>query len=219
MDNFEWNTGYAEKFGMHYVNFSDPSRPRTPKLSALFYNQVIKDNGFLENAVTSPSKGGELGLYRELPFEGKFFYGKFPKGFLWGASTSAFQIEGAWNEDGNNYIYLHVMIRRYIAEILPIRRKTTSNQSIHFISVCLLISLGFYVQLKNFSLIRKRLQIIVLIDGLVLKCAIISYIGKGMSNIDKMIHEDFESTNGDKACNSYHNFKEDVRILKEAHVS
>ena len=218
MDNFEWNTGYAEKFGMHYVNFSDPARPRTPKLSALFYNQVIKDNGFLENAVTSPSKGGELGLYRELPFAEKFYYGKFPKEFLWGASTSAFQTEGAWNEDGNNYIYLHVIIRRYLAEIFPIRLKTTSNQSIHVIIVCVLIFWGFYVQLKNFSLIRKRLQINVLIDCLVLKCAI-SYTGKGMSNIDMMIHKEFESTNGDKACNSYHNFKEDVRILKEARVS
>jgi len=46
MDNFEWGAGYTEKFGLHYVNFTDPNRPRVAKDSARFYTQVIKDHGF-----------------------------------------------------------------------------------------------------------------------------------------------------------------------------
>jgi len=30
-----------------------------------------------------------------------FYYGSFPKDFLWGTATAAYQVEGAWNEDGN----------------------------------------------------------------------------------------------------------------------
>lgn len=47
MDNFEWAAGYVEKFGLYYVNFADPALPRTPKASALWYSDLIRNNGFL----------------------------------------------------------------------------------------------------------------------------------------------------------------------------
>ena len=42
--------GYSERFGLHYVNFSDPERPRTPKASARFYTSIIVNNGFLKQS-------------------------------------------------------------------------------------------------------------------------------------------------------------------------
>jgi len=46
LDNFEWISGYSEHFGLHRVDFTDPGRPRTPKASAQFYAELIKQNGF-----------------------------------------------------------------------------------------------------------------------------------------------------------------------------
>ncbi|XP_038073990.1 lactase-phlorizin hydrolase-like [Patiria miniata] len=48
MDNFEWTSGYTQRFGLHYVDFEDPDRPRTQKDSAAFYAGLVAYNGFEE---------------------------------------------------------------------------------------------------------------------------------------------------------------------------
>ncbi|NWR57682.1 LPH hydrolase, partial [Bucorvus abyssinicus] len=82
MDSFEWLNGYDPRFGLHQVDFDNPSRPRTPKRSAVYYAEVIRNNGI------------------PLPKEDEFLYGEFPKNFWWSVATAAYQIEGGWRADG-----------------------------------------------------------------------------------------------------------------------
>ncbi|XP_072293793.1 lactase/phlorizin hydrolase, partial [Eucyclogobius newberryi] len=46
MDNLEWATGFAEQFGLYFVNRSDPGLKRTPKVSVQTYSGIIRCNGF-----------------------------------------------------------------------------------------------------------------------------------------------------------------------------
>ena len=46
LDNFEWDDGYRFRFGIHRVDFDNPKRPRTPKLSAEVYKEIVANNGF-----------------------------------------------------------------------------------------------------------------------------------------------------------------------------
>ncbi|KAG7297323.1 hypothetical protein JYU34_019295 [Plutella xylostella] len=41
-DNFEWMSGYADKFGIFEVDFKDPKRKRTPRKSAHVYKEIIR---------------------------------------------------------------------------------------------------------------------------------------------------------------------------------
>lgn len=46
-------SGYSEHFGLHYVNFSDPERQRTPKASAAYFTSIIEENGFVKHPGTN----------------------------------------------------------------------------------------------------------------------------------------------------------------------
>ena len=48
MDNFEWENGFVERFGIHYIDFESEDKPRVQKASARYIAQIIADNGFPE---------------------------------------------------------------------------------------------------------------------------------------------------------------------------
>ncbi|KAJ8045999.1 Lactase-phlorizin hydrolase [Holothuria leucospilota] len=55
MDNFEWTSGYSQRFGLHYVDFEDDDRPRTAKESAQWFKELIEYNGFSSANFSSQS--------------------------------------------------------------------------------------------------------------------------------------------------------------------
>ena len=51
MDNFEWADGYDYRFGLHYVNFSDPLRGRYAKDSAKWYAEYARTHTYMNSQV------------------------------------------------------------------------------------------------------------------------------------------------------------------------
>jgi len=59
IDNFEWNAGYSQKFGLYSIDFTDPNRKRVQKKSAKYYKDVIKTRSLINK---SASVGEHLSL-------------------------------------------------------------------------------------------------------------------------------------------------------------
>ncbi|KPJ08090.1 Lactase-phlorizin hydrolase [Papilio machaon] len=91
IDNFEWCDGYNVKFGLYDVNVTDPKRTRTPRASAKYYAKVIRSHSL---DVDKYNAKAELVLVSAVWCKNPR---EFPSGFIFGAATAAYQIEGAWN--------------------------------------------------------------------------------------------------------------------------
>ncbi|XP_003794429.1 lactase-phlorizin hydrolase [Otolemur garnettii] len=125
IDGFEGPSGYSQRFGLYNVNFNESSRPRTPRKSAYFFTRIIEKNGFFTKGIKRPlppstenfpSKIKAFTFPSEVPSKAKvvwekfsnqpkferdlFYHGTFRDDFLWGISSSAYQVEGAWDTDG-----------------------------------------------------------------------------------------------------------------------
>ncbi|XP_063281842.1 beta-klotho [Pelobates fuscus] len=74
-DGFEWQDGYKIRRGLFYLDFNYKDTKIIPKSSALYYKQIIHDNGFPQTD-TTPA-----------------VYGQFPCDFSWGVTDSVLKPE------------------------------------------------------------------------------------------------------------------------------
>lgn len=58
MDNFEWEKGYHERFGLVYVDFA--TQKRIPKDSAYWYQQVMETNGACLSGIKTDRENHEI---------------------------------------------------------------------------------------------------------------------------------------------------------------
>ncbi|OWF53073.1 lactase-phlorizin hydrolase-like isoform X2 [Mizuhopecten yessoensis] len=102
------------------------SRGSLPKASELYIQQVVKDNGFTEgfNIMGGMATG-------RVANENSTLFDQFPEGFRWGASTSAYQIEGAWNEDGRGATFLDVIAHIHKGAIIDNSTGNVACDSYH----------------------------------------------------------------------------------------
>ncbi|XP_052747122.1 lactase/phlorizin hydrolase-like [Bicyclus anynana] len=126
MDNYEWSSGYIEKFGLYEVDYSSPQLTRTPRKSAYFIKEIFrthklrrcnntqipchycKNHATVTYLYSATVKWWPMFCLIVLISQcstqprQKCQVRKFPKEFIFGTATSSYQIEGAWKADGKS---------------------------------------------------------------------------------------------------------------------
>ncbi|KAJ6662348.1 hypothetical protein lerEdw1_012512 [Lerista edwardsae] len=89
MDGFEWLRGYSVRRGLFYIDFHSHDKKLMVKSSALFYQKVIKENGFPPVPENEPLEG------------------TFPCNFAWGVTDISLQIDTTQSQflDPNVYVW------------------------------------------------------------------------------------------------------------------
>ncbi|XP_072260389.1 klotho isoform X1 [Pyxicephalus adspersus] len=93
MDGFEWHRGYMIRRGLFYVDFRSRNKKLLPKSSALFYQQLIRKNGFPPQAEYQPIQG------------------TFPCNFAWGITACRIHIDTMPSQFNDPSVYIWDMYR------------------------------------------------------------------------------------------------------------
>lgn len=75
LDAFEWLQGYTVGSGLTHVDFTNATRPRTPKYSSLLYRDIVERNGFPPGPDQTP------------------VYGHFRDDMMWSTATASYQVQ------------------------------------------------------------------------------------------------------------------------------
>ncbi|NWQ72734.1 KLOTB protein, partial [Columbina picui] len=120
LDGFEWQHAYNIRRGLFYVDFKSDKKERIPKSSALYYKQIIQENGFFPTEST-------LSLQAQ-----------FSCDFSWGITESVLKAESVASSpqfcDSSLYLW-NVTGDGLLHKVKGVKLKTRPAQCTDFVSI------------------------------------------------------------------------------------